>query len=45
MIISLYRKLINYLLFDRQRFYEHGGEMQVAQDAPLKPSMDIFAVG
>ncbi|KAJ0091359.1 hypothetical protein Patl1_13370 [Pistacia atlantica] len=27
------------------RFYEHGGEMQVAQDAPLKPSMDIFAVG
>ncbi|KAL3825203.1 hypothetical protein ACJIZ3_021232 [Penstemon smallii] len=28
-----------------ERFYEHGGEMQVAQDAPLKPSMDIFAVG
>lgn len=28
-----------------QRFYEHGGEMQVAQDAPLRPSMDIFAVG
>ncbi|XP_022754954.1 phosphoinositide 3-kinase regulatory subunit 4 isoform X2 [Durio zibethinus] len=27
------------------RFYEHGGEMQVAQDAPLKPSMDIFAIG
>ncbi|KAJ0080030.1 hypothetical protein Patl1_24398 [Pistacia atlantica] len=25
-------------------FDEHGGEMQVAQDAPLKPSMDIFAV-
>lgn len=28
-----------------QRFYEHGGEMQVAQDTPLKPYMDIFAVG
>ncbi|CAK7337394.1 unnamed protein product [Dovyalis caffra] len=28
-----------------ERFYEHGGEMQVAQDAPLMPSMDIFAVG
>lgn len=28
-----------------ERFYEHGGEMQVAQDAQLKPSMDIFAVG
>ncbi|CAN4090043.1 unnamed protein product [Withania somnifera] len=28
-----------------ERFYEHGGEMLVAQDAPLKPSMDIFAVG
>ncbi|XP_044463913.1 serine/threonine-protein kinase VPS15-like isoform X2 [Mangifera indica] len=28
-----------------ERFYEHGGEMQVAQDAPLKPAMDIFAVG
>ncbi|KAL2500940.1 protein kinase family protein/WD-40 repeat family protein [Forsythia ovata] len=28
-----------------ERFYEHGAEMQVAQDAPLKPSMDIFAVG
>ncbi|KAL3535683.1 hypothetical protein ACH5RR_004144 [Cinchona calisaya] len=28
-----------------ERFYEHGGEMQVTQDAPLKPSMDIFAVG
>lgn len=28
-----------------ERFYEHGGEMQVAQDAPLRPSMDIFAVG
>ncbi|KAK9266612.1 hypothetical protein L1049_003563 [Liquidambar formosana] len=28
-----------------ERFYEHGGEMQVAQDAPLKTSMDIFAVG
>jgi len=28
-----------------QRFYENGGEMQVAQDTPLKPSMDLFAVG
>ncbi|XP_019200102.1 PREDICTED: phosphoinositide 3-kinase regulatory subunit 4-like isoform X2 [Ipomoea nil] len=28
-----------------ERFYEHGGEMHVAQDAPLKLSMDIFAVG
>ncbi|XP_019458006.1 PREDICTED: phosphoinositide 3-kinase regulatory subunit 4 [Lupinus angustifolius] len=28
-----------------ERFYEHGGEMLVAQDSPLKPSMDIFAVG
>ncbi|XP_047167060.1 serine/threonine-protein kinase VPS15 [Vigna umbellata] len=28
-----------------ERFYEHGGEMQVAQDTPLKPYMDIFAVG
>ncbi|KAI4380720.1 hypothetical protein MLD38_006881 [Melastoma candidum] len=28
-----------------ERFYEHEGGMQVAQDAPLKPSMDIFAVG
>lgn len=28
-----------------ERFYEHGGEIQVAQDAPLRPSMDIFAVG
>ncbi|XP_073220335.1 serine/threonine-protein kinase VPS15-like isoform X2 [Cicer arietinum] len=28
-----------------ERFYEHGGEMQVAQDSPLKPSMDLFAVG
>ncbi|KAL6558960.1 hypothetical protein OROMI_019310 [Orobanche minor] len=28
-----------------QRFYEHGGEAQVSQDANLKPSMDIFAVG
>ncbi|RVW38296.1 Serine/threonine-protein kinase VPS15 [Vitis vinifera] len=27
------------------RFYEPGGEMQVAQGAPLRPSMDIFAVG
>lgn len=28
-----------------ERFYEHGDGMEVAQDAPLKPSMDIFAVG
>ncbi|KAL4390760.1 hypothetical protein AHAS_Ahas03G0177300 [Arachis hypogaea] len=28
-----------------ERFYEHGGEMQMPQDAPLEPSMDIFAVG
>ncbi|KAH0678658.1 hypothetical protein KY284_019743 [Solanum tuberosum] len=28
-----------------ERFYEHGGEIHVSQDAPLKPSMDIFAVG
>lgn len=28
-----------------ERFYEHGGETQVAQDANLKPSMDIFSVG
>ncbi|CBI27987.3 unnamed protein product, partial [Vitis vinifera] len=28
-----------------ERFYEPGGEMQVAQGAPLRPSMDIFAVG
>ncbi|KAK1377666.1 Serine/threonine-protein kinase VPS15 [Heracleum sosnowskyi] len=28
-----------------ERFYEHGGEMQVAHDAPLRPSMDIFAAG
>lgn len=33
------------ILLNFQRFYEHGGEMQVAQDAPLRPSMDIFAVG
>ncbi|GJS64958.1 armadillo-like helical domain-containing protein [Tanacetum coccineum] len=25
-------------------FYEHGGEVQVAHDALLRPSMDIFAV-
>lgn len=37
--------LLNHLLFDWQRFYEHGGEVQVAQDALLKPSMDIFSVG
>ncbi|KAA8534941.1 hypothetical protein F0562_029843 [Nyssa sinensis] len=28
-----------------ERFYEHGDEMQVTQDEPLKASMDIFAVG
>ncbi|KAG2298448.1 hypothetical protein Bca52824_034920 [Brassica carinata] len=28
-----------------ERFYEHGGETNVVQDAQLKPSMDIFAVG
>ncbi|XP_068646197.1 serine/threonine-protein kinase VPS15 [Aristolochia californica] len=28
-----------------ERFYEHGGEIQVAQDAPLMPFMDIFSVG
>ncbi|KAF8388874.1 hypothetical protein HHK36_025555 [Tetracentron sinense] len=28
-----------------ERFYEHGGDMQVAPDATLRPSMDIFSVG
>ncbi|KAI7755186.1 hypothetical protein M8C21_008735 [Ambrosia artemisiifolia] len=28
-----------------ERLYEHGGEIQVSQDAPLRPSMDIFSVG
>ncbi|XP_077247976.1 serine/threonine-protein kinase VPS15-like isoform X1 [Tasmannia lanceolata] len=28
-----------------ERFYEHGGEMQVVPDAPLRPSMDIFSLG
>lgn len=28
-----------------ERFYEHGDDMPVAPDAPLKSSMDIFAVG
>ncbi|KAL2928991.1 Serine/threonine-protein kinase VPS15 [Bienertia sinuspersici] len=28
-----------------ERFYEHGDDMPVPLDAPLKPSMDIFAVG
>ncbi|KAK9099167.1 hypothetical protein Syun_026212 [Stephania yunnanensis] len=28
-----------------ERFYEHGGEAQVAQDAPLRPSMDVFSAG
>lgn len=36
---------IAFLFIIFQRFYEHGGETQVAQDAQLKPSMDIFAVG
>nr|KYP45598.1 Serine/threonine-protein kinase ppk19 [Cajanus cajan] len=28
-----------------ERFYEHGEELQVAQETPLKSYMDIFAVG
>uniref|UniRef100_A0A7N1A303 non-specific serine/threonine protein kinase n=1 Tax=Kalanchoe fedtschenkoi TaxID=63787 RepID=A0A7N1A303_KALFE len=28
-----------------ERFYDHGGELQASQDAPLKPSMDIFSAG
>ncbi|XP_062221696.1 serine/threonine-protein kinase VPS15-like [Phragmites australis] len=28
-----------------ERFYEHGSEAQVAADAPLQPSMDIFSLG
>ncbi|KAL5213166.1 hypothetical protein ABZP36_024013 [Zizania latifolia] len=28
-----------------ERFYEHGGETQVAADAPLQSSMDIFSLG
>ncbi|CAL9043768.1 unnamed protein product [Musa banksii] len=28
-----------------ERFYDHGSESQVAADAPLKPSMDIFSLG
>ncbi|KAL4205052.1 hypothetical protein AMTRI_Chr01g135210 [Amborella trichopoda] len=28
-----------------ERFYEHGGEMHVTPDAPLRPSMDIFSLG
>ncbi|PKA48283.1 putative serine/threonine-protein kinase CCRP1 [Apostasia shenzhenica] len=28
-----------------ERFYDHGGEAQIAPDAPLKKSMDIFSVG
>ncbi|KAK2989607.1 hypothetical protein RJ640_027381 [Escallonia rubra] len=40
------RKMDRIIVFDgRRRFYEHGSEVQVAQDASLKPSMDIFAVG
>ncbi|KAL8120073.1 hypothetical protein AgCh_017267 [Apium graveolens] len=34
-----------YFWLSNKRFYEHGGEMQVAQDAPLRPAMDIFAAG
>ncbi|KAJ0105965.1 hypothetical protein Patl1_18690 [Pistacia atlantica] len=41
----LLQATIMVLMISFKRFYEHGGEMQVAQDAPLKPSMDIFAVG
>lgn len=51
--VNFFSVLLNYhhililaeIAFTLQRFYEHGGETQVAQDAPLKPSMDIFAVG
>ncbi|KAJ6829294.1 phosphoinositide 3-kinase regulatory subunit 4 isoform X2 [Iris pallida] len=28
-----------------ERFYDHGSETQVLQDAPLKKSMDIFSLG
>ncbi|CAM8941988.1 unnamed protein product [Rhodiola kirilowii] len=28
-----------------ERFYDHGGESQATQDAPLKSSMDIFSAG
>ncbi|KAL9242324.1 hypothetical protein vseg_016337 [Gypsophila vaccaria] len=28
-----------------ERFYEHGSDLPVAHGSPLKPSMDIFAVG
>ncbi|KAJ8425962.1 hypothetical protein Cgig2_033891 [Carnegiea gigantea] len=28
-----------------ERFYEHGSDILLAPDAPLKPSMDIFAMG
>ncbi|KAF3791532.1 putative serine/threonine-protein kinase [Nymphaea thermarum] len=28
-----------------ERFFEHGAEIQSSQDAPLKPSMDIFSLG
>ncbi|KAJ0048917.1 hypothetical protein Pint_16064 [Pistacia integerrima] len=41
----LLQATIMVMMISVKRFYEHGGEMQVAQDAPLKPSMDIFAVG
>lgn len=42
-LTCLYYKVLR--LVNSQRFYEHGGEMQIAHDAPLRPSMDIFAVG
>ncbi|XP_058213700.1 serine/threonine-protein kinase VPS15 isoform X2 [Rhododendron vialii] len=44
-IRDIFRRLDHPHCWPFQRFYEHGGEMQVAQDAPLKPSMDVFAVG
>ncbi|XP_020241564.1 phosphoinositide 3-kinase regulatory subunit 4 isoform X2 [Asparagus officinalis] len=28
-----------------ERFYDHGGDTQISQDAPLKKSMDIFSLG
>lgn len=28
-----------------ERFYEHGSDILLASDAPLQPSMDIFAMG
>ena len=29
----------------KERCFEHEDEMQVAHDAPLRPSMNIFAMG